>query len=128
MSTESASTTSGPPRASSWATPPQFYADENSVTRSVCRLLRGLGYVMHTPAELYGSREAASGAVDEDWLARGAPRRWIILGRDRKIYERPHELEAYRHARVQVFLLPGEARAVELARLVEVNLAEICAI
>jgi hypothetical protein len=84
--------------------------------------------MVHTPAELYGSREAASGAIDEDWLARVAPRRWIILGRDLKIYERPHELEAYRHARVQVFLLPGEARAAELARLVEVNLAQICAI
>jgi hypothetical protein len=59
MNSESASKTSGPPHASSWATPPEFYADENSVTRSVCRLLRGLGYTVHTPAELYGSRDAA---------------------------------------------------------------------
>jgi hypothetical protein len=122
MNTESASTTSRPPPASSWATPPEFYADENAVTRSVCRLLRGLGYTMHTPAELYGSRRAALGAADEDWLARVSRRRWIVLGRDLKIYERPYELEAYRRARVQVFLLPGEALAAELAHLVEVNL------
>jgi len=32
------------------------------------------------------------------------------------------ELEAYRRARVQVFLLSGQARAAELAYLVEVNL------
>lgn len=123
---ESASRTSGPPHASSWATPPEFYADENSVTRSVCRLLRGLGYTLHTPAELYGSREAALGAEDEDWLPKVGQHGWTVLGRDLKIYERPRELEAYRKARLRVFLLPGEALAVELARLVEVNLAHIC--
>ena len=106
------------------ATPPEFYADENTVTRSVCRLLRGLGYILHTPAELYGSREAALGAEDEDWLPKVGQRGWTVLGRDLKIYERPGELEAYRRARVQVFLLPGEALAAELSRLVEVNLAQ----
>jgi hypothetical protein len=125
---ESVSKTSGPPPASSWATPPEFYADENSVTRSVCRLLRGLGYTLHTPAELYGSREAALGAEDEDWLPKVGQRGWTVLGRDLKIYERPGELEAYRQARIKVFLLPGEALAAELARLVEVNLAQMCAI
>jgi hypothetical protein len=54
---------------SSLAAPPEFYADENTVTRSVRSLLTGLGYILHSPAELYGSREAALGARDEDWLA-----------------------------------------------------------
>jgi hypothetical protein len=49
-------------------------------------------------------------------------------GRDLKIYERPRELEAYRRARVQVFLLPGEALAADLLHLVKVNLAHMCAI
>jgi hypothetical protein len=31
------------------ATPPEFYADENTVTRSVRNLLTGLGYILHTP-------------------------------------------------------------------------------
>lgn len=110
------------------ATPPEFYADENTVTRSVRNLLAGLGYVLHTPAELYGSREAALGARDEDWLAKVGRHRWTVLGRDLKIYERPSELPAYRASRLQVFLLPGEARAAELVELVEVNLAQICAI
>ena len=110
------------------ATPPEFYADENVVTRSVCRRLKQLGYVVHTPSELFGTREAASGALDEDWLPKVGQRRWTILGRDLKIYERPKELEAYRRARVQVFLLPGQATAAELLRLVEVNLAHVCAV
>jgi PIN like domain len=110
------------------AAPPEFYADENTVTRSVRSLLTGLGYILHSPAELYGSREAALGARDEDWLAQVGPRQWTVLGRDLKIYERPSELAAYRASRLQVFLLPGQARAAELVELVEANLAQICAI
>ena len=107
MSTESASRTSGPPPASSWATPPEFYTDENTVTRSAVACT-GLGYTVHTPPELYGSREAALGAVTRTGLPRVGRRGWTVLGRDLKIYERPAELAAYR-ARLQVFLLPGEA-------------------
>jgi hypothetical protein len=68
------------------------------------------------------------GAKDEDWLRRVGQRAWTILGRDLKIFERPSELEAYRRARVQVCLLPGEATAAGLKGLVEVNLVHICAI
>jgi PIN like domain len=125
MSTESASTTSGPPPASSWATPPEFYLDENAVTRSVRRRLAELGYQVHTPAELYSSREAA---LDADWLPAVGSNRWTIIGRDAKTRERPAELAAYQRARVHVFLLPGEALAAELLRLVEVNLTAICTI
>jgi hypothetical protein len=110
------------------ASPPKFYADENSVTRSVRRLLSNLGYTFHSPAELYGSHEAALGARDEDWLAKVSVHRWTVLGRDAKIYERPSELEAYRASKLQVFLLPGQALAAELVELVAGNLAEICAI
>lgn len=74
--------TSGPPPASSWAAPPEFYTDENSGTRAVRRLLVGLGYVVHTPAELYGSRNAAEGARDEDWLAKVGTHGWTVIGRD----------------------------------------------
>ena len=110
------------------AAPPEFYADENTVTRSVRNLLTGLGYILHTPAALYGSREAALGARDEDWLARVGRHQWTVLGRDLKIYERPSELAAYQASKLQVFLLPGQATATELVELVEVNLAQICAI
>src|ERR1039457_6773364 len=114
MSTESHSTTSGPPPASSWATPPEFYLDENVATRSVRRRLAEPGYTVDTPARLYGSREAAQGARDTDWLARAGRHRWAVIGRDAKIYERPAELDAHLRARVQVFLLPGEARLAEI--------------
>ena len=120
--------TSEPPHASSWATPPEFYLDENTVTRSVRRLLTGLGYTVHTPAELFGGRESSLGAADEEWLRRVTGRRWAVIGRDVKIYERPWELKAYRRARVQVFLLPGQALAAQLTHLVAVNLREIGAI
>ena len=119
---------SGPPPASSWAPPPEFYLDENAVTRSVRRRLEELGYRVHTPAELYGSREAALGAEDIDWLPRAGRERWTIIARDAKVRERPAEIAAYRRARVHVFLLPGEALTVDLLRLVETNLAAICAI
>lgn len=92
------------------------------------RRLEELGYTVHTPARLYGSHEAAQGAQDTDWLLRVGRHRWTVIGRDAKIYERPAELDAYLRARVQVFLLPGEARVAQLIHLVEVNLAEICAI
>jgi hypothetical protein len=51
-----------------------------------------------------------------------------VLGRDLKIYERPSELAAYQASKLQVFLLPGQATASELVELVEINLAQICAI
>ena len=91
-------------------------------------MLRGLGYLIHTPAELYGSREAALGAGDDDWLGRVSPHGWACLTRDLKIYERPHELEAYRRAQVHVFLLPGEARSSTLTELISRCLPEICTV
>jgi hypothetical protein len=120
--------TSGPPPASSWATPPEFYTDENTVTRAVLRRLRDLGYIVHTPAQLFGSREAARGISDEEWLTKVGGRGWAIIGRDAKIYERPSELAAYKSARIQVFLLPGEATSAELVSFIERNLRDICAV
>jgi hypothetical protein len=77
---------------------------------------------------LYGSREAALGAPDTDWLPKVGHRGWTIIGRDAKIYERPSELDAYLRARVQVFLLPGEARVEQMIALIDACLAGICAI
>jgi hypothetical protein len=119
---------SAPPHASSLASPPEFYLDENAGTRSVRRHLEQLGYTVFTPARLYGSDEAALGALDTDWLPKVGQKGWAIIGRDAKIYERPAELAAYLQARVQVFLLPGQARVDELISLVDCCLAGICAI
>ncbi|MBA9003649.1 hypothetical protein HNR21_002531 [Actinomadura cellulosilytica] len=83
---------------------------------------------MHTPAELYGSREQAEGAPDEDWLPRVGRHGWAVLGCDAKIFERPWELRAYLQAKLHAFLLPGNALIAERVSLVEVCLAEICAV
>jgi len=48
------STTSGPPHASFWAEPPEFYIDENMAGRTVRRFIADLGYVVHTPAAVFG--------------------------------------------------------------------------
>jgi hypothetical protein len=117
---------SEPPRASSWAAPPEFYLDENSVTRSIKRFLTDLEYVVHTPGELFGSKEEAYGAPDEEWLRRVAGTGWAVLGRDAKIAERPYELAAYKAARVHMFLLPGQATRQELVDLLTICLKDIC--
>jgi len=51
------STTSGPPHASFWAEPPEFYIDENMAGRTVRRFITDLGYVVHTPSR--GVREVS---------------------------------------------------------------------
>lgn len=103
----SPSRTSEPPRASSWATPPEFYCDENITTRSVRRFLVERGYVVHTPAEVFGSREAALGVADETWLAKVAGTGWAVLNRDTNIMRRRDELAAYRRAGRPHVLSPG---------------------
>ncbi|WP_440100891.1 hypothetical protein [Streptosporangium sp. H16] len=126
MSSESPSTTSEPPPASSWATPPEFYLDENSVSRSVRKLLGGLGYQVHTPAELFGSRDEALGVPDERWLPLVGQRGWLVIACDIRIFERPHEYQAYLLAKVAVFLLPGESKIEERKELITRNLSAMC--
>jgi len=118
--------TSEPPHASSWAAPPEFYLDENVVTRSVRKLLVDLAYAVHTPGELFGTREAAAGMPDTAWLSRVSGTGWLVINRDLKITRRPHELAAYRKAAVHMFLLPGEATAAQLRQLMADNLPTIC--
>jgi PIN domain-containing protein len=123
---ESASKTSAPPPASSWAAPPEFYLDENSVTRRVRRFLADLGYRVHTPGELYGTRDEACGAADTDWLRRVTGTGWVVITRDQKITQRPHELAAYRDTGLHMFLLPGEATAQDLQDILACHLGQIC--
>jgi hypothetical protein len=113
---------SGPPHASSWATPPEFYLDENIAGKTLRRLLSDLGYQVHTPPEL-----DALSASDVDWLGRVGRYGWVVISSDVNIVQRPAELAAYRAAKVHMFLLPGQARVAELCDLVTGNLADICA-
>jgi hypothetical protein len=93
-----------PPHASSWAAPPEFYLDENAVTRAVRKLLAELGYRCHTPPEIFGTRADSLGADDTTWLNKISRSGWVVLNRDAKIMERPHELAAYRAAKVHMWV------------------------
>lgn len=111
-----------------WATPPEFYLDENSVSKSIRRLLSGLGFAVHSPAELYGSRDKALGADDDDWLPRVGERGWCVLATDLRIFEHPHEYEAYLKAGVPVFLMPGESKIDERKALISACLSAMCSV
>jgi hypothetical protein len=115
----------GPPLAFSWATPPEFYIDENFAGRTLRRAIADLGYVVHTPAQLYGSHEEAKGTTDVVWLRDVGRRGWAIIGKDTKILERPEEVAAYRRAHVHMFLFPGQAMRARLIELLHANLREI---
>jgi hypothetical protein len=89
-------------------------------------MLSSLGYVVHTPAELFGSRDAALGVADEVWLSKVGRHGWIVIASDIHIFERPNEYQAYLKARLAVFLLPGESRVAERLQLIGLNLAAMC--
>lgn len=117
---------SEPPPASSWAAPPEFYVDENIAGKSVRRCLTDLGYTVHTPPSLYGTREASAGVPDEIWLKDVGERRWVALARDTAILQRPSELEAYLAAKIHLFLLAGNATRQQLIDTLHGSLRHIC--
>lgn len=90
------------------------------------KLLSGLGYQVHTPSELFGSREKALGAPDDQWLPMVGQRGWVVIASDIHIFQRPHEHQAYLKARVAVFLLPGESKIEERTTLIAHNLSAMC--
>ncbi|MGQ0464928.1 MAG: hypothetical protein ACT4QG_06370 [Sporichthyaceae bacterium] len=126
MSSESPSATSGPPHASSWAAPPEFYIDENVAGRTLRQAITALGYVVHTPAQIFGAEALADGVRDEAWLREVGRHGWAVIGRDTKILQRPDEAAAYRAAKVHMFLFPGQATRSALVDLLSANLAAIC--
>lgn len=91
-------------------------------------MLSGLGYAVHSPAELYGSRDEALGANDDDWLPRVGEHGWCVLATDLRIFERPHEYEAYLKAGVPVFLMPGESKIDERKALISICLSAMCSL
>jgi len=91
-------------------------------------MLSELGYRCHTPPEVFGTRADSLGAEDTTWLSKVARTGWIVLNRDAKIMERPHELAAYRAAKVHMFYLPGMATRDHLVHLVRTNLQDIISV
>ncbi|WP_024801162.1 hypothetical protein [Nocardia sp. BMG51109] len=117
---------SGPPHASSWAAPPEFYIDENFAGRTLRRAIEDLGYCVHTPARLYGSRAKAQGTLDEVWLRDVGKHGWVAIGRDTTILSEPDELAAYKAAKIHMFLFDGNANRDELVRTLHALLRDIC--
>ncbi len=121
-------TTSGPPPASCWAKPPEFFVDASFGGRTVAGRLRELGYIVHTLAEVFGSKDAASGQPDTAWLALVRRTGWVVLARDAAILRRPDELAALRDARVHMFLFEGQLTREQMLDRIDTHLAAIVTI
>lgn len=118
---------SEPPHASSLAAPPEFYIDENMAGRSVRRFISDLGYIVHSPASVFGKNRLDEGLDDEDWLPVVGAKGWVVFARDQNILKREVELRALLDAKVHMFLLPGDATRTQIIELLSVNLGHICA-
>lgn len=118
--------TSVPPHASSWAAPPEFYIDEGLVGKTLRRFYEDLGYTVHTPWKVFGSRHQAKGTADTTWLRRCGQSGWSALGRDTKILERPEEVATFRRVKIHIFYYPGNAKLDELLACAAATLVEVC--
>jgi hypothetical protein len=70
---------------------PEFFLDR-SLGRITASRLRSAGYVVHLIADHYPND--ASDVPDEEWIAEGCSRGWVLLTKDKRIRYRAEELEA----------------------------------
>ena len=70
---------------------PEFFLDR-SLGKKTASGLREAGYVIHLVADHYPND--ADEVPDEDWIAEGCSRGWILLTKDKRIRYRAAELEA----------------------------------
>lgn len=71
--------------------PPEYFFDRSLGKASATRL-RDRGWIVHLIAEFY--EDDAADIADEEWIAEGCSRGWILLTKDKKIRYRSHELGA----------------------------------
>ena len=71
--------------------PPEFFLDR-SLGRITASRLREANYVVHLIADHYAND--ASEVPDEEWIAEGCSRRWVLLLKDKRIRYRALELQA----------------------------------
>ena len=79
------------------ASQPEFFLDR-SLGRETARRLRQASWTVHTLAEVYP--DDAQDIADEDWIAEGASRGWILLTKDKRIRYRGSELAAVHRGRL----------------------------
>ena len=70
---------------------PEFFFDR-SLGKASARRLRELGLVIHLIADFYP--DDAQDIPDEDWIAEGCRRGWVLLTKDKRIRDRAQELAA----------------------------------
>lgn len=70
---------------------PEFFVDR-SLGRSAAENLRGAGYVVHLLRDIYP--DDARDIPDEQWIAEGCSRGWVLLTKDKRIRYRTQELGA----------------------------------
>jgi hypothetical protein len=70
---------------------PEYFFDR-SLGKASAKRLRDRGWVIHLIAEFY--QEDGADVADEEWIAEGCSRGWILLTKDKKIRYRSHELGA----------------------------------
>ncbi len=93
---------------------------------TVRRFIADLGYVVHSPAEVFGKDRLDRGLRDEDWLPVIGQQGWAVFGRDQAILQREMELRALLAAKIHMFLLPGEAPRSKIIDLLKINLSGVC--
>jgi NAD(P)-dependent dehydrogenase (short-subunit alcohol dehydrogenase family) len=73
------------------AKPLEFFFDR-SLGKATAKRLREHGWTIHLIAEYYP--DDAADIADEEWIAEGCSRGWILLTKDKKIRYRARELSA----------------------------------
>lgn len=73
------------------ARPPEYFFDRSLGKASAGRL-RDQGWIVHLIADFY--RDDAADVADEEWIAEGCSRGWLLLTKDKKIRYRANELSA----------------------------------
>jgi hypothetical protein len=70
---------------------PEYFLNR-SLGKTTASRLREAGYVVHLIADHYP--DDASDIPDEDWIAEGCSKGWVLLTKDKRIRYRAAELEA----------------------------------
>jgi hypothetical protein len=70
---------------------PEYFFDR-SLGKASAALLRERGWVIHLIADFYD--DDAADVADEEWIAEGCSRGWLLLTKDQRIRYREHELSA----------------------------------
>ena len=86
----------------SYDKPPECFFDRSLGKASATRL-RDRGWIIHLIAEFY--QDDAADIADEEWIAEGCSRSWILLTKHKKIRYRSHELGALESG--HLFCLPS---------------------